>query len=213
MNLQQYGQYKNDIFTKLKFNFEKGKDLLDVGCGDGSDAIIFQEEYGLNVSAIDVYTHENIKNIKNLNFKEAGIYDIPYKDNSFDYIFSHDVLHHIDEENQSYEKHIQGLKELLRVVKKGGQIIIVEGNRYNPLFYPHMVKMHHHEHFKQGYFKKIINNAYEKNNIKFSFFECHFYPKKWIKIWKVYEWIMESIMPKAFVSYNIAIITKDNVNK
>jgi ubiquinone/menaquinone biosynthesis C-methylase UbiE len=208
MNLAQYGQYKKDIFTKLNFPFEKGKSLLDVGCGDGSDVIIFQKEYALNVSAIDVYTHDNIKNIKNLEFKQAGIYNIPYKDNSFDYIFLHDVLHHIDEENQSYEKHIQGLAELLRVVKPGGKIIIVEGNRYNPLFYPHMVKMHHHEHFKQRYFKKIINNAYNKTDVEFTFFECHFYPQKWLTFGKIYEWIMEKFSPRTFLAYNISIVTK-----
>jgi ubiquinone/menaquinone biosynthesis C-methylase UbiE len=208
MSLKQYGQYKYDIFTKLNFPFEKRKSLLDVGCGDGSDVVIFQEEYDLNVSAIDVYTHANISTIKNLAFQQAGIYNIPYKDNSFDYIFLHDVLHHIDEENQSYEKHIQGLAELLRVVKPGGAIIIVEGNRYNPLFYPHMVKMHHHEHFSRSYFRKIIKNGFEGNSIKFRSFEAHFYPSKWIKLWKAYEWVMENIVPPQFLSYNIAIITK-----
>lgn len=40
-NFQKYGQYKNDIFNKLGFSFEKGKKILDVGCGDGSDGKIF----------------------------------------------------------------------------------------------------------------------------------------------------------------------------
>ena len=39
--ISQYGQYKDDFFNKLDFNFEKGKKILDVGCGDGSDAKIF----------------------------------------------------------------------------------------------------------------------------------------------------------------------------
>jgi len=88
MNLKQYGQYKSDIFTKLDFNFEEGKSLLDVGCGDGIDAIIFQKEYKLKVTGIDVYTHKNIKSLKDIEFKEAGIYEIPYANNSFDYIFT-----------------------------------------------------------------------------------------------------------------------------
>jgi len=123
-------------------------------------------------------------------------------------IYLHDVLHHIDEENQSYEKHIKGLKEVFRVLKKGGQVIVVEGNRYNPLFYPHMVKMLNHQHFKQGYFKKIINDAYNGNDIKFKFFEAHSYPRFWLWFWKGFEWFMENISPKQFLAYNIALITK-----
>jgi len=132
-NFKKYGQYKNDIFNKVSINFERGKKLLDVGCGDGSDAEIFIKEFGVDTYGIDIYEHENIKNIKEFKFKKAGIFKIPFEDNFFDYVFLHDVLHHIDEEYQSYKKHIDGLKELKRVCKKDGCIIILEANKYNPL--------------------------------------------------------------------------------
>ena len=103
-------QYKDDIFNKLGFNFEQGKKILDIGCGDGSDVRIFINEYKLVVYGIDIYEHNNIKKIKGLSFKKAGIYDIPYADSTFDYVFLHDVLHHIDEPEQRYKKHIQGVK-------------------------------------------------------------------------------------------------------
>ena len=148
-----------------------------------------------------------------LNFKKAGILNIPFENNSFDYIFLHDVLHHIDEENQSQEIHIKGLKELERVVKKNGYIIIIEGNRYNPLFYPHMVKMLGHNHFKQSYFKRTIKNVFNDScNIKFKYFEAHAYP--WgLFFWKIYEGIMEKISPKYFLAYNIVIIKNIPTNK
>ena len=66
--LSEYGQYKYDIFTKLQFSFEKGKKLLDIGCGKGVDAEIFIDIYGLTVSAIDIYQDDNIRYIKNLTF-------------------------------------------------------------------------------------------------------------------------------------------------
>ena len=205
-NLSTYSQYKNDTFNKMKFNFESGKSILDVGCGDGSDAEIFINEYGLDVYGIDVYEHKNIKSINRFKFKQVGIYKIPFEENSFDYIFLHDVLHHIDEENQSYENHIKGLKELKRVSKKDGYIIILEANRYNPLSYPHMVKMSGHNHWKQSYFKKTINNVFENDyDIEFKAFECHAYP--WgLSFWKIYEKMMEKFSPKCFLDYNVAII-------
>ena len=36
MNLSNYGQYKEDIFIKLDFDFVPRKKILDIGCGDGA---------------------------------------------------------------------------------------------------------------------------------------------------------------------------------
>lgn len=204
VNLLKYGQYKYDLLTKLNFPFIARKKIIDVGCGDGSDAEIFINEYKLKTYGVDVYEHENIKKIKRLKFKKAGICKIPYKNWCFDYVFLHDVLHHIDEQKQNYKKHLETLIEIKRVCKKKGSIIIVEGNRYNPLFYPHMVKMLGHNHFKQSYFKKIIKEVFPLATFKY--FEAHLYPQKFIRIWKIYEKIMELIIPKRFLAYNVAII-------
>lgn len=201
-------QYKDDIFNKLGFDFVKEKRLLDVGCGDGSDAKIFIEQYGLKTCGIDIYKHRNIKNVKGLEFKKAAIFKIPYADSYFEYVFLHDVLHHIDEPKQRYRKHIQGLKEIKRVCKKNGTIIILEANRYNPLFYPHMVLLCKHNHFKKSYFKKLINSVF--NNVELKEFEAHLYPKKLLKFFKVYEKIMEKFsFLKPFLAYSAVIIKND----
>lgn len=204
MNLSKYGQYKNDIFAKLNFDFISGKKILDIGCGDGTDANIFIKEYKLKTFGIDIYKNKNINSIKGLQYKKAGIYDIPYADRCFDYVFLHDILHHIDEKKQSSDKHNAALNEIKRVCKKNGYIIIVEGNRYNPLFYPHMVKMLGHNHFKQSYFKKIISTVFPQ--VAFKYFEAHLYPSSFIKFWKLYERIMETIIPNQFLAYNVAVI-------
>jgi len=205
-NLSKYGQYKNDIFDKLNFDFKEGRKILDVGCGDGSDARIFINEYKLDTYGIDVYEDDNIRKTEGLKFKKAGIYHIPYKSSTFDYVFLHDVLHHIDEAKQSVERHKKALMEVERVCKPGGSVVIIEGNRYNPLFYPHMVKMLGHNHFRQSYFKKIIKEVFPSANFKY--FEAHLYPPRYLKIWKIYEKVMELIMPKAILAYNVSIITK-----
>lgn len=205
-SLDKYGQYTKDIFNKLDFKFNAGKKILDLGCGPGTDSKVFRDIYKLKVFAIDIYRHDNLKEIKGIKFNKAGIYKIPYPDNFFDYVFLHDVLHHIDEAGQRYKKHSAGLDEVYRVTKKNGSIIIVEGNRYNPLFFPHMVKMHKHNHWKQSYFLKILKGKYD--DVDFKFFECHFYPKSILFLGKLYEKFMEKISPKAFLAYNAAIIRK-----
>ena len=208
--IEEIKQYRDDIFDKLGLSFIKGKRLLDIGCGDGGDAEIFIKEFGLTVCGVDVYQHKNISKVKGLNYKKAGIYSLPFSNNFFDYVFLHDVLHHIDEPKQRYKKHILGLEEIKRVCKKNGIIIIVEANRYNPLLYPHIVLMEGHDHFKQGYFKKLINGAFNKNNVEFKYFEAHLYPRKLLKLFKVYEKIMERFsFLKPFLAYNVAIIKND----
>ncbi len=202
------GQYKKDVFRKMGITFTKGKMLLDVGCGDGLDSKIFIEKYGLKTHGIDIYKHESIEEIKKLTFKRGSIFKIPYKNNFFDYVFLHDVLHHINEGEQSQKMHLRALDELKRICKRGGQIIILEANRYNPLFYPHMVKMRGHNHFRQDYFKKIVITKFP--NTKFKYFEAHSYPPFLLYPFKIFEFIMEKIpFFRPFIAYNLAIIKNE----
>lgn len=202
-----YSQYKDDFFNKLNPPFQKRKKLLDVGCGDAVDSLILEKEYGVSVTGTDVYEHENIKKFA-IPFKKGSIYHLPFGNESFDYLFVHDVLHHIDEPGQRREKHIKGLKELRRICKKHGTVIIVEGNRYNPLFYPHMVKMYGHDHFRQSYFKYILNEVFHNDDVTFKFFEAHLYPRPLLRIFKLYEYIMEHFAPRPLLAYNAAIVHK-----
>lgn len=207
-NFKKYGQYKNDIFNKLDINFEPGKKILDVGCGDGTDIEIFINEYKLISFGIDIYQHKNIDKL-GIKFNKASILNIPYGNGSFDYVFLHDILHHLDEEHKSYKKHIRGLQELKRVCKKGGHIIILEANRYNPLSYPHMVLMKRHNHFTQIYFKKILKDVFGED-INFRSFEAHLYPPKLLKLFKIFEFFMEHLEILApFRDYNLAIVEND----
>lgn len=202
---EAHDQYKNDLFRKMNFNFIKGKSVLDVGCGDGSDSEIFFKKYGLKTYGTDVYEHDVIKKDRSfLNFKIGSVFDIPFPDGFFDYVFMHDVLHHVDEPEQRRYYHIKALKELKRVVKKDGFVIIVEGNRYNPLFYPHMVLIRNHQHFPQKYFIDIVSEVYPK--AEFRFFECHAYPTRFKFIWKFYDYLMDKFSPKSFLSYNLSVI-------
>ena len=89
----------------MNFNFIKGKSVLDVGCGDGSDSEIFFKKYGLKTYGTDVYEHDVIKKDRSfLNFKIGSVFDIPFL-MAFDYVFMHDVLHHVDEPEQERLSH------------------------------------------------------------------------------------------------------------
>lgn len=205
--ITKYSQYTNDFFNKLGVSFEKGKKILDVGCGDGTDAQVFIKSYGLDFYGVDIYESSNIKKRK-LKFKIGTIHKIPHKSESFDYVYTHDVFHHIEERKQSDSSILLGLKELRRVCKKKGFIVIVEANRFNPLFYPHMVLMKKHNHLTQSKFKRFVGQEFRKDNINFKFFEAHLYPARLLPLFKLYEYFLEKLSLTWFLAYNIAIIQK-----
>ena len=203
--LSDYGQYKHDLFTKLAFNFERDRSILDVGCGDGSDAEILSRYFGLRVSAVDVYKHFRISSISGIEFSLASMFSLPFEAESFDYVFLHDVLHHVDEGRQSSELHLAALVELNRVLRRGGFVVIIESNRFNPISYLHMVKLRGHEHWSQSYFRETVRAVYPE--AKFRTFEAHAYP--WcLWAWKFYETIIENYLPSSIHSYNVALSKK-----
>lgn len=207
-DLQIENQYKRDIFNKIAFALERAATVLDVGCGDGSDAQILADHFGMNVSAIDIYEHQNIERLSNVRFKKGSITQIPFEDNSFDYVFVHDVLHHVEGAKENGEIARRGLAELSRVCKKGGQIIIVEGNRFNPISYPYLVLKHKHDHWSQNKLKRIIGELFPK--AVFTHFEAHLYPARYVKLFKIYERFMDRFrFLQPFRSYNVVIIDNE----
>lgn len=199
-------RYIRDIFLKLGVSFKKKSAVLDVGCGDGIFTKFFKEMLGLEVYGIDIYKSSLLDSA--IKFKKGSIYTIPFEDDSFDYIFLKNTMHHVDEPNQRKDRHKKALLELKRVCKKKGKIIIVEANRYNPLFYVHMVMLGRHDHFRQSYFVSLVSSVFP--NAEFKFFEAHLYPSPlFIQTFKLYECLMEWFSPRAFLAYNVAIITNE----
>lgn len=204
----KHSQLIIDTFNKIDFRFKKGKKILDIGCGSGEYLRYFDKKYNLNIYGVDTYQDLNIKNISNIKFQIGSIYNLPFKIEYFDYVFLHDVLHHVDEKKQRIKKHLEALKQIKRVTKKKGHIIIIEANRYAPLTYLNMVLIKKHDHFSQKYFKYIINKSFSKSQIiKFIFFEAHappFLPKLWNIFWKIYDMFSSF----SYKNYNAVIIKK-----
>lgn len=82
--------------------------ILEFGCGAGYQTPYLQT-LG-NVIATDIYKHENIANIKNINFVKTSILNTQFKDKEFDLLFSNHVIEHIHEISAAF-------KELKRIGK------------------------------------------------------------------------------------------------
>ncbi|MCH9661565.1 MAG: methyltransferase domain-containing protein [Bacteroidetes bacterium] len=134
------------ILTKLLKNFENAK-LLDVPAGTGRMTIPLAE-IGLDVTGADI-SEEMLnqadkkaknKNIKNIKFEHANGRDLHFDSNSFDVVTSFKFFHLIPNTEKP-----EFIKEMLRVVKPGGKLIVEFNSPYYGFFlafYRYYIRKH-----------------------------------------------------------------------
>lgn len=116
----------------------EGSLILEAGCGVGAQTkIIAPKNISSQIISADI-SSESIKQAKeltnslgitNVKFKQADIFNLPFKKNHFDHVFVCFVLEHLVNPFNS-------LIELKRVLKPGGTIMVIEGDHGSAYFYP-----------------------------------------------------------------------------
>lgn len=90
--------------------------ILEVGCGSGEDAIYVQKA-SKNIIGVDI-APVALKNFTTNGFQGclADVKNLPFPDNSFDYVVCSGLLHHLIGQGNLEEF----LREFIRVTRKGG---------------------------------------------------------------------------------------------
>jgi ubiquinone/menaquinone biosynthesis C-methylase UbiE len=114
------------LLNELNKN-QKGK-LLDVGCGTGNILCKLingkRELFGIDLSE-NMVSECSKRMAHNAEIKVADAEHIPYEDNFFDVLICNASFHH-------YPHPEEVLKEMKRILKKGGQLLIGEGYAIQP---------------------------------------------------------------------------------
>jgi len=115
--------WEEKIFTRLKNEIEpyiQGK-VLDVGCGDGTFTSGLKKLNGVKeVLGVDISSTAISKakaQYADIEFKAVSVTELPFPQESFDFITAVEVAEHIFDVEQMF-------KEFNRVLRKGGYLLI-----------------------------------------------------------------------------------------
>lgn len=139
ISFQQHKLWRKE--TMKKMNVPKGSKCLDVCCGTADWTISLAEKVGSTGKVIGLDFSENMlsigkqktKKYENIELIHGNAMELPFEDNSFDYITIGFGLRNVPD-------YLTVLKEMRRVVKPGGMVVCLETSQ------PTMPV------FKQGYY-------------------------------------------------------------
>ena len=118
--------------------YPAGSLVLEAGCGTGCQTRFLAANNPdssfvcVDISPDSLNQARNAakeRGFNNIRFEQASIFELPFEDGKFDYVFVCFVLEHLADP-------MKALSELMRVLKPGGRITVIEGDHGSAYFYP-----------------------------------------------------------------------------
>ncbi|MBI2108816.1 MAG: class I SAM-dependent methyltransferase [Parcubacteria group bacterium] len=121
---KRYKIYYEYIKNEMEFEYHRGEDVLEIGCGIGTDSVEYAK-YGANVTATDLGPDQvmltklnfNLRNLPYKEVREANVEALPFKDGTFDLVVCLGVIHHTPDTQKA-------VNEMFRVLKPDGKAIV-----------------------------------------------------------------------------------------
>jgi SAM-dependent methyltransferase len=128
--------------------------VVDVGCGVGSN-LAFLKSMGLRVIGIDseMYSLSFAKTLSGGPLVNGDLLRLPIKSDSIDLMIATDIFEHIEED-------VLGMKEIYRVLKRGGKAIITVPAFMFLWGIQDRVGMHKRRYTKKEFLKKIESERF-----------------------------------------------------
>ena len=112
-----------------------GRRVLEIGSGSGAHSALFKRN-GATMTSVDITPKRVLATARKLALVEEGAggayqadaENLPFRDNSFDIVYSNGVLHHSENTNQCID-------EVYRVLKPGGNAVIMLYSRHSVIFW------------------------------------------------------------------------------
>ncbi|MBU2639163.1 MAG: class I SAM-dependent methyltransferase [Nanoarchaeota archaeon] len=112
-----------DFLRDYSKKLNKNSKVLEIGCGCGDGLKQFRDNFVVGLDISEESLKLSKKNCNNL--INADLFKLPFKKNSFDLVYSSGLLEHF-----KINKAKEAIFEIIRITKKGGEIIIIVPNSY-----------------------------------------------------------------------------------
>lgn len=156
---------KTDFMKLLCKDKENGK-VIECGCFPGKWLVWFNKELKMHPYGIDILPEKYTKsfldkfNVKAI-IKKADVRKIPFKDNTFDVVYSFGLIEH-------FENHNDVIEEMKRILKKDGILITAWPNTLKFTFTRLMMYFHRKKDLEDmlPIKPKDLTNIYQDLNFK-----------------------------------------------
>jgi len=118
--------------------YPSGSLVLEAGCGVGAQTLtLARRSPDARFMSVDVSAHSiaeaarraDAAGLTNVEFRQADIFALPFKGESFDHVFVCFVLEHLS-------RPVEALAILNGLLRPGGSITVIEGDHGSTYFYP-----------------------------------------------------------------------------
>lgn len=156
MNKQKVGQFYDVVWTAYLPEYQESENhwrlfyspeevqnttVLDAGCGTGVFSLIFARNGASQVTGIDISegslnTGRKLKKkfgLNNLAFQNESMLNLPFQDKHFDIVWAWGTVHHTEDP-------IRSIRELIRVLKKGGSLLLAVYTRTRLTFIHEIIR-------------------------------------------------------------------------
>lgn len=135
---EEYRRYRYTVEWHIPllvpFAHTKGKKVLEIGCGNGADGVMFALA-GADYTGVDLTNaaieatraHFEFSGVKGT-FQIENAESLSFADESFDFIYSHGVLHHTANPDNAFE-------EVYRVLRVGGNAVLMLYHKHSFNYY------------------------------------------------------------------------------
>jgi len=144
--------------------------VLDISCGTGELLKKLEgkaELHGIDLSQ-EMLSKARAKLSQNVKLRKADVHDLPFKDNFFDYVISTEAFHH-------YYDQQKAVREMARIIKSGGKVIVVDINFFlKPIHWlfkklePGHVKINSRKEMKQLFQQAGLKDIRQRRNFLFA---------------------------------------------